>query len=92
MQFSHLTVFLVCFIQLEAGAAREQAREAERQTVEARRLQREREVEAAEGAAQLLEEYDASNFAWASHVLITSRAAREQKLTELEAIAPPSSV
>lgn len=38
------------------------------------RLQREREAEAAEGAAQLLEEYDASNFAWASRVLITSRA------------------
>ena len=44
-------------------------------------------MEAAEGAAQLLEEYDASNFAWASHVLITSRTAREQKLAELEAIA-----
>ena len=56
MQFSHLTFFLVCFIQLEAGAAREQAREAERQAVEACRLQREREVEAAEGAARAAEE------------------------------------
>jgi len=69
-----------------AAAAGEAARAADLRAVEAYKLMRARETEAAASAAQLLEEYDASNFAWASHVLIIACEQRERRMDELEAM------
>ena len=76
---------------LEAGAAvaeaREKAQAADAQATRAYVQQRAREAETTASSGLLLEEYDASNFTWARHVLIHARSARTQRLDELEATA-----